>query len=408
MSSFKDFCKKRQAKKLGLDAPPPARTPAPLTRKSPEDWTWAFVADRCGESGDGRVWRAARTHAASLACGVWAVPEASRPRSGGCWWVVGARAYVEGAMARSGALAEVLDELLPWDARPTEVVLIGPEMDGDWALPAAGRVRVRSVKDTLDAALARGAVARDPKPSGVALFQAGFGTLLFPLAECWLGTLAELLALDVPVFSAHYAPESEGERVVLCEKFGAKLLVPGVGARDCPLGHACPREALDGRSGADWAKGPSNARFWWVKGSDKAGAELFEAAPGDAALFLRRCAHIFAPRDAGDWAKLLVDREREQVRCGALLLAEATTPTEKLEDGSDDGRVEMLLEVKWPQVRLRAGQESEIPNFKASYLGRFPLVLADFWASDHLLERSRSVDAFFGTRARGTLTLKRR
>ena len=33
---------------------------------------------------------------------------------------------------------------------------------------------------------------------------------------------------------------------------------PGVGARDCPLGHACPREALDGRSGADWAKGPSN------------------------------------------------------------------------------------------------------------------------------------------------------
>ena len=57
---------------------------------------------------------------------------------------------------------------------------------------------------------------------------------------------------------------------------------------------------------------------------------------------------------------------------------------------------------------IRAGQESEIPNFKASYLGRFPLVLADFWTSDHLLERSRSVDAFSGTRARETLTLKRR
>ena len=55
-----------------------------------------------------------------------------------------------------------------------------------------------------------------------------------------------------------------------------------------------------------------------------------------------------------------------------------------------------------------AAQESEIPNFKASYLGRFPLVSADFWTSDHLLERSRSVDAFSGTRARGTLTLKRR
>ena len=54
-----------------------------------------------------------------------------------------------------------------------------------------------------------------------------------------------------------------------------------------------------------------------------------------------------------------------------------------------------------------AGKESEIPNFKGSYLGRFPLVLADFWTSDHLSERSRSVDAVSGTRARDTLTLKR-
>jgi hypothetical protein len=56
----------------------------------------------------------------------------------------------------------------------------------------------------------------------------------------------------------------------------------------------------------------------------------------------------------------------------------------------------------------RAGQESEIPNFKGSFLGRFPLVSADFWTSDHLSERPRSVDAFLVTRARGTLTLKRR
>ena len=53
-------------------------------------------------------------------------------------------------------------------------------------------------------------------------------------------------------------------------------------------------------------------------------------------------------------------------------------------------------------VLYRAAQESEIPNFKGSYLGRFPLVSADLWTSDHLLERSRSVDAFSGTRARGT------
>jgi len=59
-------------------------------------------------------------------------------------------------------------------------------------------------------------------------------------------------------------------------------------------------------------------------------------------------------------------------------------------------------------VCVGAGQESEIPNFKASYLGRFPLVLADLWTSDHLSERPRSEDAFSGTRARRTLTLKRR
>ena len=53
-------------------------------------------------------------------------------------------------------------------------------------------------------------------------------------------------------------------------------------------------------------------------------------------------------------------------------------------------------------------RNSQLSYFKGSYLGRFPLVLADFWTSDHLSERSRRVDVFFVTRARGTLTLKRR
>ena len=39
-------------------------------------------------------------------------------------------------------------------------------------------------------------------------------------------------------------------------------------------------------------------------------------------------------------------------------------------------------------------------QLQSSYLGRFPLVLADFWTSDHLLERSRSVDALLNARAR--------
>ena len=63
---------------------------------------------------------------------------------------------------------------------------------------------------------------------------------------------------------------------------------------------------------------------------------------------------------------------------------------------------------KDPHAKDRAAKGCEIPNFKGSYLGRFPLVSADFWTSGHLSERPRSVDAFSGTRARGTLTLKRR
>ena len=66
--------------------------------------------------------------------------------------------------------------------------------------------------------------------------------------------------------------------------------------------------------------------------------------------------------------------------------------------------VDMTLD----EAATRAGKGCEIPNFKGSYLGRFPLVLADFWTSDHLSERSRPRTSFFGTRARGTATLKRR
>jgi hypothetical protein len=58
-------------------------------------------------------------------------------------------------------------------------------------------------------------------------------------------------------------------------------------------------------------------------------------------------------------------------------------------------------------VAAGAAKESDMPNFKGSDLGRVPLVSADFWTSDRLSERSRRVDAFVGTRARGTPTLKR-
>ena len=74
----------------------------------------------------------------------------------------------------------------------------------------------------------------------------------------------------------------------------------------------------------------------------------------------------------------------------------------------DDGRDDWADRDASAGASTRAAKGCEIPNFKGSSLGRFPLVLADFWTSDHLSERSRSVDAFSGTRARETLTLKRR
>ena len=41
-------------------------------------------------------------------------------------------------------------------------------------------------------------------------------------------------------------------------------------------------------------------------------------------------------------------------------------------------------------VAFRAAKGCEIPNFKGSYLGRFPLVSADLSTSDHLSERFRT------------------
>ena len=111
----------------------------------------------------------------------------------------------------------------------------------------------------------------------------------------------------------------------------------------------------------------------------------------------------------GDYAKLLLPQ-------GGVGWAAIRGPPAPRVPGrlvADDDALVPLDEAAWRRwgrcrVHVRAGKESEIPNFKGSYLGRVPLVSADFWTSDHLLERPRSVDAFSGTRARGTLTLKRR
>ena len=67
-------------------------------------------------------------------------------------------------------------------------------------------------------------------------------------------------------------------------------------------------------------------------------------------------------------------------------------------------KVRALQEAMYRSNLPNAGQRkgAKVANFKGSYLGRFPLVLAGFGTSDHLSERSRSVNVVSRTRARGT------
>ena len=57
-------------------------------------------------------------------------------------------------------------------------------------------------------------------------------------------------------------------------------------------------------------------------------------------------------------------------------------------------------------VAHRAAQESEIPNFKGSSLGHFPLVSADFWTNRLLSSSSRSTAEELASKRPHTLTLK--
>ena len=62
-----------------------------------------------------------------------------------------------------------------------------------------------------------------------------------------------------------------------------------------------------------------------------------------------------------------------------------------LRDGARMGDAEVLAARAVDRsLRPRSGQHTG--DFKGSYLGRFPLGLAEFWTSDHLSEWSRSMD----------------
>ena len=70
-------------------------------------------------------------------------------------------------------------------------------------------------------------------------------------------------------------------------------------------------------------------------------------------------------------------------------LANVAQDLESLKADASDDKVEAA---KRDLADYRAAKGCENPNFKDSYLGRFPLVLADFWTSGHLSNRSRSMN----------------
>ena len=123
----------------------------------------------------------------------------------------------------------------------------------------------------------------------------------------------------------------------------------------------------------------------WLRGST-------EATIADLRADVEASAEERAWAAEGPWAPLSKDR---LAAIGAVDVAEVEALKFRAAATGDDlDRREAYARVfdagqrgEW--VPRRAGKGCENPNFKGSYLGRFPLVLADFWTRDHLSERSR-------------------
>ena len=168
-------------------------------------------------------------------------------------------------------------------------------------------------------------------------------------------------------------------------------------ARTLRLEAAVSAHAADDQLRAKRAVADAAWRHEWKRARAGYGSAVSQGGGGARASLLGAKASLESARQP-----LL---KREALALGARAAAVATSLRSKPAPPGCAALAERAAALG-DRVGGRAGKESEIPNFKGSYLGRFPLVSADFWTSDHLSERSRRVDAFSGTRARGTLMLK--
>ena len=330
-------------------------------------------------------------------------------------WIVGAREAMEGELARGGHLAEPLAALCPPSlaSHGLEVVLIGPEME-TWEFErqhptSATTLLVCARSGTLhaldDASLRVGDASMGGRPDLMVLFNSGIGTLLWPLVEGWVPTIALLLSLrDVPLiltcFNAH---EAGGEEAVLSGAFKAATVLE---SRRNPLAHATPLECAACRvvddaaaeiaeinldqlaadaeakaaadeklerardevvsppaplpptaSGGGDAAAATPARveatrtnnfIKIVRGSSFDDASLAGEAQAKAAELVRHCAKMFAVKNMDAWLEQLTayanagSEAGETLACNVMLLAEATKEPALALTAARKGAVERL------------------------------------------------------------------
>ena len=245
-----------------------------------------------------------------------------------------------------------------------ELVLVGPEMKSDWELGA-----VRSICGTLH--------ERDvgDRPDFAVLVNSGIGTLLEPLVSCWLPTLAQLLALDVPLcLTCYHEGEAAGEEAVLrafeAVPLGPSEVNPLAYVLPSRLGDDAAAEVAAAAARADRSRAARQARRaarqaaalrsddergaalaqasaeefeaarlhgdatdaanshlrWWCGSALSAAALRDEAVPRGRKL-LRECAQVFLPTNLDAWLAALRGGDGvglETRAAMASLLAEGT------------------------------------------------------------------------------------
>ena len=107
----------------------------------------------------------------------------------------------------------------------------------------------------------------------------------------------------------------------------------------------------------------------------------------------RRAAAAAADLEAASGAVEIARRRREADHALRSAVKARDQASLRAEAAEAEGRAKDAAKAREREAHhgARPGQEkgAKFPTSKGSYLGRFPLVLADFWTSDHLSERSR-------------------